>query len=223
MANLSISQLPIALTASNDTLIPIVKNGQTEQITRNNFLNSIPSNQGNADGLDGSYMRTIYSRSNVIVYNIGTASDFFTGSTNFGSRYFPESFFTSSVNFVHKTIHFRTTGIWGGSDSTPEIEITTFFGNDTLQTFTIPGSQTSGANNHPSEISGEIVINSGNAVVCYSIAWCVNNGDLKRYALSDASTPIGVTGFSGGDFRLVMGSNTSNSFTSYLGYIQVWN
>lgn len=223
MANLPISQLPIALTASNDTLLAIVKDGQTEQITRNNFLNTIPSNQGNADEMNGAYMRTIYSRSNGIVYNVGTSSDFFTGSTNFGSRYFSQSFFTSSVYFVHKTIHFRVTGKWGSLDNTPEIEITTLFGNDTLQTFTILGSQTNGANDHPSEISGEIVINSGNAVVCYSIGWCDNNGDFKRYALSDASTPIGVTGFSGGDFRLVMGSNTSNSFTSYLGYIQIWN
>lgn len=223
MSNLPISQLPIALTASNNTLLAIVENGETKQITRNNFLNSIPSGHGNSDDLNGSYMRTIYSRSNGIVYNIGTASDFFTGSTNYGSRYFPESFFTSSVNFVHKTIHFRVTGKWGNSDNTPEIEITTLFGNNTLQTFTVSGNQTTGANDHPSEISGEIIINSGNAVVCYSIGWCGSNGDFKRYALSDASTPVGITGFSGGDFRLVMGSNTTNSFTSYLGYIQVWN
>jgi hypothetical protein len=222
--DLRISHLPTAITASNDSLLAIVVDGETakitKKITRNDFLNNIPSNPGNKDNLEGSYMRTIYSRTNTIVYNVGTASDFFTGSSNFGSRYFPESFFTNSVNYVDKIIHFRITGKWGDEVPTPTVQITSKFGSDILVTATISGSQ---VNNHPSEIFGEIIFNNGNAIACYSIGWCSNNGDFKRYALSDASTPIGVTGFSGGDFAIVMGSNTTNSFTTYLGYIQVWN
>jgi hypothetical protein len=221
--DLRISQLPTAITASNDSLLAIVVDGETEKITRNDFLNNIPSNPGNKDNLEGSYMRTIYSRTNTIVYNVGTASDFFTGSSNFGLRYFPESFFTNSVNYVDKIIHFRITGKWGGQDNSPEIGITSKFGTNILNTFTVSGTDTAGANNHPSEISGEIIFNNGNAIACYSIGWCANNGNFNRYALSDASTPIGVTGFSGGDFAIVMRSNTTNSFTTYLGYIQVWN
>jgi hypothetical protein len=121
---------------------------------------------------------------------------------------------------VDKIIHFRITGKWGDEVSTPTVQITSKFGSDILVTATISGNQ---VDNHPSEIFGEIIFNNGNAIACYSIGWCSNNGDFKRYALSDASTPIGVTGFSGGDFAIVMGSNTTNSFTTYLGYIQVWN
>jgi hypothetical protein len=220
MADLRISQLPITLTSSTEDIIAIVNNGVTKQISRNNFLNNIPNFSGNTDNLGGSTMRTIYSRINVINYTIGQDADLFSGSTNFGSRNFPLGFFTNSVNYVDKIIHFRVTGKWGSADNSPDAEVKVLFGSDTLNTFTINGVQ---ANNHPSEIFGEIIFSGGNAIACYSIGWCDNNGDFKRFALSDASTPINVTGFNGGDFKLIMGSNTSNNFTSYSGYIQVWN
>lgn len=223
MPNLPISQLPLTTTANTEDVIAIVNDGVTKQISRNNFLNNIPDFSGNTDNLGGSTMRTIYSRTNVINYVEGEEADLFSGSTNFGSRNFPLEFFTNSVNYVDKIVHFRATGKWGGNDNSPTVQVTVQFGTDTLTTFTINGSDTSSANNHPSEIFGEIIFSGGNAIACYSIGWCANNGDFKRYALSDASTPIDVTGFSGGNFKLIMGSNTSNDFTSYLGYIQVWN
>jgi len=223
MSNLPISQLPITLTANTDSQIVIVVDGVTCQMSKNDFLYNIPNFSGNTDNFNGSTMRTIYSRTNVITYNEGDTTDLFSGSTNFGSRNFPQSFFTNSINYNNKIVYFRITGKWGGEDNSPEIDITTKFGNDTLSTITISGSNTIGANNHPAEIYGEIIFNGGNAICCYSIGWCNNTGDYKRYALSDASIPISVTGFTGGDFQLIMNSNTSNDYTSYLGYIQIWN
>jgi hypothetical protein len=174
----------------------------------------------NADNLGGVSMRTIYSRANVVSYVIGTDQDLMGGSSNFGSRNFKEEFFTNSLNYDAKAIHFRVTGVWGSSDPTPDVNITIKFGDDILNTSTITGAQ---ANGHPVEIMGEIMFENGNAICCYSIAWCENNGTLRRYALSNPSSPIDVSAFTGGNFQLIMESTTTNTFTSYLGYIQVWN
>jgi hypothetical protein len=222
MQNLPISQLPLTTTANTEDVIVIVNNGVTKQISRNNFLNNIPDFSGNTDNLGGSTMRTIYSRTNVINYVVGQEADLFSGTTNFGSRNFPSEFFSNSVNYNSKTIHFRITGVWatGGNNDTTAT-ITTKFGDDVLTTsinvdldFTV---------NKPSEIFGEIMITNGFAIVCYSVGWCDQTGDFRRTALSNPSTPIDVSAFSGGDFKLLIGSATDRSFTSYLGYIQVWN
>jgi hypothetical protein len=222
MRNLPISQLPLTTTANTEDVIAIVNNGVTKQISRNNFLNNIPDFSGNTDNLGGSTMRTIYSRTNVINYVVGQEADLFSGTTNFGSRNFPSEFFSNSVNYNSKTIHFRITGVWatGGNNDTTAT-ITTKFGDDVLTTsinvdldFTV---------NKPSEIFGEIMITNGFAIVCYSVGWCDQTGDFRRTALSNPSTPIDVSAFSGGDFKLLIGSATDRNFTSYLGYIQVWN
>lgn len=222
MQNLPISQLPLTTTANTEDVIVIVNNGVTKQISRNNFLNNIPDFSGNTDNLGGSTMRTIYSRTNVINYVVGQEADLFSGTTNFGSRNFPSEFFSNSVNYNSKTIHFRITGVWatGGNNDTTAT-ITTKFGDDVLTTsinvdldFTV---------NKPSEIFGEIMITNGFAIVCYSVGWCDQTGDFRRTALSNPSTPIDVSAFSGGDFKLLIGSATDRNFTSYLGYIQVWN
>jgi hypothetical protein len=220
MPDLPISQLPITVTADTTDVITIVNNGITKQITRNNFLNNIPEFSGNTDNLGGSTMRTIYSRTNVISYGVGADADLFSGSTNYGSTNFPQEFFTNSVNYNAKTIHFRVTGLWasGGQDTTATITLK--LGNDTLSTITetLPFSSSK-----PSEIYGEILITNGNAIVCYSVGWCDQTGDYRRLALSNPATPINVTGFNGGDFKLLIESTTTRNFTSYLGYIQVWN
>jgi hypothetical protein len=222
MSNLPISQLPLTTTANTEDVIAIVNNGVTKQISRNNFLNNIPDFSGNTDNLGGSTMRTIYSRTNVINYVVGQEADLFSGTTNFGSRNFPSEFFSNSVNYNSKTIHFRITGLWatGGNNDTTAT-ITTKFGDDVLTTsinvdldFTV---------NKPSEIFGEIMITNGFAIVCYSVGWCDQTGDFRRTALSNPSTPIDVSAFSGGDFKLLIESATDRNFTSYLGYIQVWN
>lgn len=223
MSNLKISQLPVTNTSEVDDVIAIVNNDITKQINKNDFLINTPTFSGNTDTLIGSTMRTIYSRTNTINYVVGNSSDMFSGATSFGSRNFPQSFFTNSVNYKSKIIHFRIVGKWGSNDNSPTIEVTTQFGSDTLVTLTIPGTQTTGANGHSLEILGEITINNGNALCCYAIGWCDNAGNYQKYALSDASTPINITGFSGGDFKLIIDNDTSNDLTSYMGYIQIWN
>jgi hypothetical protein len=222
MSDLPISQLPVTKNSEVTDVIPIVNDNTTKQINRNDFLINTPLFSGNTDTLVGATIRTVYSRTNVIQYTVGTESDLFSGSTNFGSRSFPESFFTNSSNYNNKTIHFRVTGQWasgGGNDTTATI--TTKFGNDTLTTSV--NSLLSFSSNKPSEIFGEIIITNGFAVVCYAIGWCDQTGDYRKLALSDPSTPVDVSGFNGGDFQLLIGSGTTRNFTSYVGYIQVWN
>ena len=167
-------------------------------------------------------MRTIYSRTNVINYSVGDESDLFSGTTNFGQRNFPQSFFTNSSDYNNKTIHFRLTGQWasgGSADTTATMTIK--FGDDTLSTSINTLLQQS--TNKPSEFLGEITITNGFAVVCYAVGWCDQTGDYRKTALSDPSTPVNVTGFNGGDFKFLIGSGTTKNFTSYTGYIQLWN
>jgi hypothetical protein len=221
MEDILISELPLYTGETTGTYILINNSGETEtfKVLREVLLN--PTTLGNTDNLGGANMRTIYSRTNVITYNVGTEADLFSGSTNFGSRNFPSSFFTNSVNYSNKIIHFRVSGKWG-TIVTPDsdVVITTKFGNDIVATSSITLDFSS---NKPSEIFGEIVINNGSAIVCYSVGWCDQTGDFRRLPLSDPSTPLVVSGFNGGDFKLIIGSATDNRYTSYIGYIQVWN
>jgi hypothetical protein len=182
---------------------------------------SINSTGGNIDTLGGVAMRTLYSRTNVINYSVGTEEDLLSGSSNFGSRNFPTQFFTDSVNYVSKTIHFRVTGKWG-TVVTPNTSsvITTKFGDSIVSTST---NVLDFSSNKPSEIFGEIIITNGFAIVCYSVGWCDQTGDFRRQPISDPSTPVNVSSFTGGDFKVLIGSATNNSFTSYTGYVQVWN
>jgi hypothetical protein len=222
MADSPISQLPVTKNSEVTDVIPIVNDNTTKQINRNDFLINTPSFSGNTDTLVGATIRTVYSRTNVIQYSVGTESDLFSGTTNFGSRSFPQSFFTNSSGYNNKTIHFRVTGQWaggGGNDTTATI--TTKFGNDILSTSI--NSLLSQSSNKPSEILGEITITNGFAVVCYAVGWCDQTGDYRKLAISDPSTPVDVSGFNGGDFQLLIGSETTRGFTSYVGYVQVWN
>jgi hypothetical protein len=219
MPNLPISQLPSTITSDTTDVIVIVNNGETKKITKNDFLINF---SGNTDNLGGSTMRTIYSRTNIIQYSVGSEADLFSGTTNFGSRNFPQSFFTNSSNYNNKIIHFRILGIWaeGGSNNTTAT-ITTKFGNNILST-SINTSLNQSAGK-PSEILGEITINNGFATVCYAIGWCDQSGDYQKTPLSDPSSLVNITGFNGGDFQLIIESSTDRAFTSYYGYIQVWN
>jgi hypothetical protein len=182
---------------------------------------SINSTGGNIDTLGGVAMRTLYSRTNVINYSVGTEADLLSGSSNFGSRNFSTQFFTDSVNYVSKIIHFRVTGKWG-TVVTPNTSavITTKFGDSVVSTLT---NVLDFSSNKPSEIFGEIIITNGFAIVCYSVGWCDQTGDFRRQPISDPSTPVNVSSFTGGDFKVLIGSATNNSFTSYTGYVQVWN
>ena len=222
MPNLPITQLPITVTANTTDVTVVVNDGVTKQISRNNYLINLPNFSGNSDNFESATLRTIYNRTNVIPYSVGNESDLFSGTTNFGNRNFSQSFFTNSVDYNNKTIHFRITGQWssgGGTDTTSTI--TTKFGDDIISTSINTVLQQSV--NKPSEILGEITITNGFAVVCYAIGWCDQTGDYRKVSLTDPSTPVDVSNFNGGDFKLLIGSGTTRNFTSYTGYIQLWN
>ena len=221
MADLKISQLPITNTSSVNDVIAIVNDNTTKQISKNDFLINTPTFSGNTDELIGSTMRTIYTRTNVIEYEQTTDTDLFSGSTNFGSRNFPQSFFTNSNDYNNKTIHFRVTGQWasGGGDDT-NLTITLQFGDDVFKTDTVTLTQSS---NKPSEIVGEIIITQGFALPCYSIGWCDQTGDYRKLAISDPSNSVYVGDYLGGDLKLIINTTTDRNFTSYTGYIQIWN
>jgi hypothetical protein len=220
MANLKISQLPITKYVEVSDPLASVHSGVTSQITKNDFLVNLNNFTGNTDTLDGSVIRNLYSRSNVITSTLGVNSDLMSGTTQYGSRNFPTSFFTNSVDYKNKIVHFRLTGVWGSADNTPAVDFKLYFGNDLLFSGSATGAQ---ANNHPVEIMGEISFVTGFAIPCVSIGWCENNGTFLRYALSNPSVPINVSSFTGGDLKLILGSTTSNTITTYLGYIQIFN
>ena len=203
------------------TIKYIVNNASGQTINGNLTVNGDLIVTGST--LNDSLMRTVYSRTNVITYSVGSESDLFSGSTNFGSRNFPQSIFANSSDYNNKTIHFRVTGKWasGGVNNNTTATITTKFGDDILSTSI--NSSLLETINKPSEILGEILITNGFAIVCYAVGWCDQTGDYRKAAISDPSTPIDVTGFNGGDFKLLIGSGTTRDFTSYIGYIQVWN
>jgi hypothetical protein len=218
----TIPSFPTVQNSSPSDTLAIVISGEEKQITKNDFLLNTSTFSNNHDTLEGSVMRTIYTRTNVITYTVGATADMMGGTGNFGSRNFPTSFFTNSSGYNNKTIHFRVTGQWasgGGNDTTATI--TTKFGNDILSTSI--NTLLSQSVDKPSEILGEIVIDNGLAVVCYAVGWCDQTGDYKKVAISDPSMPVGVTGFNGGDFQLLLEDTTTRNFTSYIGYIQIWN
>jgi hypothetical protein len=183
---------------------------------------NINSTGGNIDTLKGVAMRTLYSKNVPTEYAAGEGDiDLLKSSGGFfGSTLFPTEFFTNSVNYNSKTIHFRITGKWGTKDNSPTVSISFRFGG---QVFNGIGFSGSVANGHPAEIMGEIMITGGNAYVCSSMGWCENNGTMRRWALSNPSVPVDISNFTEGDLQIVMKDTTTNSFTSYFAYVQVWN
>ena len=90
--NLPISGLPPTTQITSNSIIPIVQDGITKQITYSDFLSS---GSVNADSLGGASVRTLYARNNDIIYTSGssTNTDFLGSSTTWGSRALSQSFF----------------------------------------------------------------------------------------------------------------------------------
>jgi hypothetical protein len=183
---------------------------------------NINSTGGNVDTLGGVAMRTLYSKNDPTYYEVGVEDINLlkSGGGFFGSTEFPLEFFEDSVNYDSKTIHFRITGKWGTEDNSPTVSISFRFGDQEFNGITFSGSV---ANGHPAEIMGEIMITDGNAYICSSMGWCENNGTMRRWALSNPSVPVDISNFTGGNLEIVMRDATTNKFTSYLAYVQVWN
>jgi hypothetical protein len=223
MANLPISGLPSTTQITSDSIIPIVQDGTTKQITYADFLSS---GSVNSDSLGGASVRTFYTRNSDIVYTSGsdTNTDFLGGSTTWGSRALPQSFFDDSVNYVAKILHFRAVGKFGstaGNDTNAAIRLQI---GDQILDGTDLGTQTLAFSvNKPFEILGELVITAGSASACYSVAWCDQTGDLRRTPLSDVTISGSFANLTPGDFKIIVSGSTNRTMTSYYAYVQAYN
>lgn len=225
MPNLPISQLPAAASLSGSEIFAVVQNGITTQTTTENIANYIFSSGSNLDNLGGVAVRTLYVRNGVTYYDPSPSSDvdFNSGSSDsiFGSRNIPGSFL-ANINFKAKMLHFRTFGKFGTS-ANHDISIKLQIGNDTLTSSDIGPITLNQPNEHPFEIIGEMIFTNGEVTVCYSLGHCDNQGDYRRYPLSNALAPDTVTGFSGGDFKIIISGSTEIPLTSSAAYLQIWS
>jgi hypothetical protein len=223
MANLPISGLPSTTQITSNSIIPIVQDGTTKQITYSDFLSS---GSINADSLGGASVRSFYTRNSDIVYTSGsgTNTDFLGGSTTWGSRALPQSFFDDSVNYVAKILHFRAVGKFAsGAGNDTDAAIRLQIGDQILSGSNF-GTQTLAFSvNKPFEILGELIITAGSASACYSIAWCDQTGDLRRTPLSDVTVSGSFANLTPGDFKIIVSGSTNRTMTSYYAYVQAYN
>jgi hypothetical protein len=223
MANLPISGLPSTTQITSDSIIPIVQDGTTKQITYADFLSS---GSVNADNLGGASVRTLYARNNDIIYTSGssTNTDFLGSSTTWGSRALPQSFFDDSVNYVSKVLHFRAIGLFasGGSNDT-NAAIRLQIGDQIISGSNLGTQTLSFTTNKPFEILGELYITAGSASACYSIGWCDQTGDMRRTPLSNVTVSGSFANLTPGDFKIIVSGSTNRTMTSYYAYFQAYN
>ena len=225
MANLPISGLPPTTQITSDSLIPIVQDGITKQITYADFLSS---GSLNADNLGGASVRTLYTRNSDIAYISGSNinTDFLSGSIIWGSRALPQSFFDNSVNYIAKILHFRVVGKFsstGGVGSDTDAAIYLNIGDQTIVGSNIGKQDLDFSSNKPFEILGELIITAGSSSACYSIAWCDQTGDLRRTPLSDVTVSGSFADLTPGDFKIIVSGSTNRTMTSYYAYVQAFN
>ena len=223
MPNLPISGLSSITQITPNSIIPVVQDGITKQITYSNFLSS---GSINADDLGGASIRTLYTRNDDIVYTSGsgTNTDFLGSSTIWGSRSLPQSFFDNSVNYVSKILHFRAVGKFAsgaGNDTNAAIRLQ--IGDQIL-----PGSNFGSQNltfsvNKPFEIMGEIIITAGMVSTCYAIKYCDQTGDLRAIPLGDTTVSGSFNNLTPGDFKIIISGSTNRTMTSYYAYFQTYN
>ena len=224
MADSKISNLPTTTQITSDSVIPIVQDGTTKQISYSNFISS---GSINADDLGGASIRTIYSRNNQVVYTSGSEVNIdFLQSTDstFGSRTITQNFIDNSPNYQAKIIHFRVVGktAFTGNNS-DDVSIYLSIGDQKLVETDLGLQSAAFINNKPFEITGELIFSGSEVIPCYSLGYCDQTGDFKRQSKSDPSTTQDISGFTEGDLKIIVSSSTDITMTSYYGYIQVFN
>jgi len=225
MSHKRISDLNFTTAVENSDLIPVVQSGETKKVAFGNLFGSLLNLGVNQDTLGGSLSRTLYTQTETITHIGGSQIDLFSASVGnfFGSRNLPSEFFGSSGNFLSKIIHFRTFGAFDPNDNDTNFNVFLQVGEDIITPSSRGNITLSQAKGHPMEILGEIIFSNGTVRACYSLGHCNNQGDYKRYPLSDATVTQEVFAFSGGDLKLIVSSSTNINFTTYAGYIQVFN
>ncbi len=224
MSNKRISQLDPVLIPNNSDVFAIVNQGETKKISYGSLSNALNTSQGNTDTLGGNIVRTLYTRTNPITRATGEV-DFLSGSlgTSFGSREIPSSFFTDSTEYKSKIIHFRVFGAFDATDNDVNFNAYIKIGNSKLTYSDIGVISLTQPKGHPFEILGEVIFNEGTVRSCYSLGHCAQNGDYKRYPLSDATQTQNISSFLGGDFKVLIASGSNVTLSTYGGYVQVYN
>lgn len=224
MSHKRISGLNLTTGVNNSDLFAVVQSDETKKIPFGSLFGSILNLGNNQDTLGGGLSRTLYTQTEAISFT-GTQLDLFSASAGnfFGSRNIPSEFFGSSGNFVSKMIHFRTFGAFDPNDNDTNFNLFLQIGNDTITPASIGNVTLSQPKGHPMEIIGEIIFSNGTVRACYSLGHCNNQGDYKRYPLSNATVTQDVTAFSGGDFKIIVSGSTNINFTTYAGYLQIFN
>jgi hypothetical protein len=224
MSNKRISQLDPVLVPNNSDVFAIVNSGETKKISYGSLSNALYTNQGNSDTLGGNIVRTLYTRTNEITRSTGEI-DFLSGSLEsaFGSREIPSTFFANASEYKSKIIHFRVFGAFSNSDNDTTFNSFLKIGNNKITSSDIGNISLTQPKGHPFEISGEIIFNNDTVRTCYSLGHCAQNGDYKRYPLSDATQVQSINSFTGGDFKLLIASGSNVTLTTYGGYVQVYN
>jgi hypothetical protein len=224
MSHKKVSELNFTTSLENSDVLPVVQSGETKKVAFGNLFGSLLNLGVNQDNLGGSLSRTLYTQTEEINFT-GTQLDLFSSSLGnfFGNRNLTSEFFGSSENFLSKIIHFRTFGGFDPNDNDTNFNVFLQIGNDVI----IPSSRgnitLNQAKGHPMEILGEIIFSNGTVRACYSLGHCNNQGNFRRYPLSDATVVQNVTEFTGGDLKLIVSGSTNINFTTYAGYIQVYN
>lgn len=221
-----ITQLPLTESASTSSVLAVVVDGVTSQISKSDFLNNIGNFTGNTDTFDAFTQRTIYSRNNTTVYTEAAADvNFFSGTSqnSIGTITFPTSFFQNSPNYRSKLLHFRVVGKTGSGSSSETVNISMSIGSQPLTGASLGNQTVASIQEKPFEITGELIFNNSQVTACYALGWCDNQGEFKKLPMSDASTSQTISGFTGGDLKLIIGTGTTINMTSYFGYVQMWS
>jgi hypothetical protein len=187
----------------------------------------INSSGSNTDDLGGVAIRTIYSRNNQIVYTSGSGTnvDFLeNANSNFGSRTITQNFIDNSANYKSKIIHFRVVGktVFTGNNA-DNVSVYLSIGDQKLTETDLGLQSAPFINNKPFEIFGELTFSGSQVSPCYTLGWCDQTGDFRRQAKSDPTSPQDISGFTEGDFKIIISGSTDITMTSYYGYIQVYN
>lgn len=222
-----ITDLGFVSTATTEAVFPIVDfDGALSGVTLQFPISGITTYNlaTNSDNLGGATIRTLFTSTTPIVYSETEDVDILSGgSSNFGSRNLPISFFGQSGGYLSKKISFDIKGVFGSS-SASTFNTKLRIGTDDLSSASLGPIILSGFSGYSFEISGNFTITSGQCYSSVSLRYFDDNGDFKVYNLSNLSLPESVTSFTGGNINfLILSGGTNIPLTALTSVIQIHN